>query len=61
MKIKLLCIGKNNRSVWLESLKEYSKRVNQYASFTVEYVYVGKIGKKVSLMLLKKMNLKSSC
>ena len=54
MKIKLLCVGKNNRSIWLESLKEYSKRVNQYVSFTVEYVYVGKIGKKSIPYVIKK-------
>lgn len=54
MKIKLLCVGKNNRSVWFKSLEDYFKRINQYASFTIEYVSEVKKGKKKIPYLIKK-------
>ena len=54
MKIKLLCVGKNNRSVWFKSLEDYFKRINKYASFTIEYVSEVKKGKKNISYLIKK-------
>ena len=46
MKIKLLCVGKNNRSLWFKSIEDYFKRINLYTSFTIEYVSYVKAGKK---------------
>ena len=54
MKIKLVCIGKNNRSDWLKSLEDYFKRINKYTSFTIEYVSEVKKGKKNISYLIKK-------
>lgn len=54
MKIKLLCVGKNNRSVWFESVTDYTKRVNQFTSFTIDYVTEGKTGKKSIPAVIKK-------
>lgn len=54
MKIKLLCVGKNNRSFWFKSLENYSKRINFYTSFGIEYVSEGKSGKKSIPDLIKK-------
>tara|TARA_B100000886_G_C20206348_1_gene400575 strand:- start:155 stop:628 length:474 start_codon:yes stop_codon:yes gene_type:complete len=54
MKIKLLCVGKNNRSDWFKSLEDYFMRINQYASFTIEYVSEVKKGKKNIHYLIKK-------
>ena len=54
MKIKLLCVGKNNRSYWFKSLEDYFKRINKYASFTIEYVSEVKKGKKNIPYLIKK-------
>ena len=38
MKIKLLCVEKNNRSVWFKSLEDHFIRINRYASFKFQYV-----------------------
>ena len=54
MKIKLLCVGKNNQSEWFDSVDDYLKRVNQYTSFTIDYVSEVKTGKKSIPDLIKK-------
>ena len=46
MKIKLLCVGKNNNSIWFDSMEHYSKRINQYVNFSIEYIPDVKTGKK---------------
>jgi 23S rRNA (pseudouridine1915-N3)-methyltransferase len=53
MKIKLLCVGKNNNSIWVDSLEHYSKRINQYTAFSIEYIPVVKTGKKSNPELVK--------
>jgi len=53
MKIKLLCIGKNNNSIWFDSIKHYSKRINQYVNFSIEYIPDVKTGKKSNPELVK--------
>jgi len=53
MKIKLLCIGKNNNSIWFDSMKHYSKRINQYVNFSIEYIPDVKTGKKSNPELVK--------
>ena len=47
MKIKLLCVEKNNRSVWFKSLEDHFLRINRYASFKFEYVSEVKKGKRI--------------
>tara|TARA_B100000989_G_C19341998_1_gene385386 strand:+ start:94 stop:567 length:474 start_codon:yes stop_codon:yes gene_type:complete len=54
MKIKLLCVGKNNRSLWFKSIEDYFKRINLYTSFTIEYVSYVKAGKKNIPSVVKK-------
>ncbi len=54
MKIKLLCVGKNNRSAWFESVEDYFKRVNQFTSFDIEYMSEVKTGKKSIPDIIKK-------
>ena len=53
MKIKLLCIGKNNNSIWFDSMEHYSKRINQYVNFSIEYIPDVKTGKKSNPELVK--------
>ena len=53
MKIKLLCVGKNNNSIWVDSLEHYSKRINQYTAFSIEYIPDVKTGKKSNPELVK--------
>ena len=53
MKIKLLCVGKNNNSIWFDSMEHYSKRINQYVNFSVEYIPDVKTGKKSNPELVK--------
>jgi 23S rRNA pseudoU1915 N3-methylase RlmH len=59
MDIRLLCVGKNNRSVWFESMEDYIKRVQYYASFSIDYIADSKTGKKITQNLLKKKKLKN--
>ena len=54
MDIRLLCVGKNNRSVWFESMEDYIKRVQYYASFSIDYIADSKTGKKKNPELIKK-------
>ena len=54
MKIRLLCVGKNNRSLWFKSIEDYFKRINLYTSFTIEYVSYVKAGKKNIPSVVKK-------
>ena len=53
MKIKLLCVGKNNNSIWFDSMEHYSKRINQYVNFSIEYIPDVKTGKKSNPELVK--------
>ena len=53
MKIKLLCVGKNNNSIWFDSMEHYSKRINQYVNFRIEYIPDVKTGKKSNPELVK--------
>ena len=53
MKIKLLCVGKNNNSIWLDSIEHYSKRINRYVNFSIEYIPDVKTGKKSNPELVK--------
>ncbi len=46
MKITLLCIGKNKDSCWLDVMENYSKRINQYQQFNIDYLPDVKTGKK---------------
>lgn len=54
MKIKLLCIGKNNPNDWLDSIEQYTKRINAYAPFEIDYIPEVKTGKKSNPSQLKK-------
>ena len=54
MKIKLLCVGKNNRCLWFKSLEDYFKKISLYTSFTIEYVSYVKAGKKNIPSVVKK-------
>lgn len=54
MKIKLLCVGKSSSNDWLESIAEYSKRINLYAPFDIDFVPDIKTGKKNIPSQLKK-------
>lgn len=54
MKIKLLCVGKSSSNDWLESIAEYSKRINLYAPFEIDFVPDIKTGKKNIPSQLKK-------
>ena len=54
MKIKLLCVGKSSSNDWLESIAEYSKRINLYAPFEIDFVQDIKTGKKNIPSQLKK-------
>jgi 23S rRNA (pseudouridine1915-N3)-methyltransferase len=53
MKIKLLCVGKNNNSIWFDSMEHYTKRINQYVNFSIEYIPHVKTGKKSNPELVK--------
>lgn len=53
MKIKLLCVGKNNNSIWFDSMEHYSKRINQYVNFSIEYIPDVKTRKKSNPELVK--------
>jgi len=53
MKIKLICVGKNNNSIWFDSVEHYSKRINQYVNFSIEYIPDVKTGKKSNPELVK--------
>jgi len=53
MKITLLCIGKNKDSCWLDVMENYSKRINQYVNFSIEYIPDVKTGKKSNPELVK--------
>jgi 23S rRNA (pseudouridine1915-N3)-methyltransferase len=53
MKIKLICVGKNNNSIWFDSMEYYSKRINQYVNFSIEYIPDVKTGKKSNPELVK--------
>ena len=53
MKIKLLCVGKNNNSIWFDSMEHYSKRINQYVNFSIEYIPDVKTGKKSNPEMVK--------
>ena len=53
MKIKLLCVGKNNNSIWFDSMEHYTKRINQYVNFSIEYIPDVKTGKKSNPELVK--------
>ena len=55
MKIKLLCVGKSSSNDWLESIAEYSKRINLYAPFEIDFVPDIKTGKKNIPSQLKKV------
>lgn len=50
---KLLCVGKNNNSIWFDSMEHYSKRINQYVNFSIEYIPDVKTGKKSNPELVK--------
>ena len=50
---KLLCVGKNDNSIWFDSMEHYSKRINQYVNFSIEYIPDVKTGKKSNPELVK--------
>ena len=54
MEIRLLCVGKNNRSDWFESMNDYVKRVQYYTPFSIDYISDAKTGKKADPNLIKK-------
>ena len=54
MKITLLAVGKNKEAYVREALREYEKRINKYAPFTIEAISGVKNSKKYSEQEIKK-------
>ena len=53
MEIELLCIGKTDKTLWSEVLKDYEKRINYYIKFSITYISDIKVSKKMSPKKIK--------
>ena len=53
MEIELLCMGKTDKNLWSEALKDYEKRINYYIKFSITYISDIKVSKKMSPKKIK--------
>ena len=59
MEIVLLCIGKTDRTFWVDPIEEYVKRLKHYTKFSIYCVNDNKVQKKMQPSELKNKEAKS--